>query len=136
LEKPNVGLNSNYANTLTLGYSFLRFICDIGQVQYFLLVNFYHYAFIPMMEYFRKRSDFSHPAMRLSNWKKKIFMMLPNGYSHRRIAEELKLSIATVQSYLKNVYEQMHVHSQTQAVAKYLSIQGRWAFHRMNQVKT
>jgi DNA-binding NarL/FixJ family response regulator len=58
-----------------------------------------------MTEYFRKRSDFPHQAMRLSNWKKKILVMFSNGYSHRGIAEELKLSIATIQSYLKNVYE-------------------------------
>ena len=49
--------------------------------------------------------------------------MLSKGYSNKEIAEELKLSIATIHSYLKNVYEKMHVHSRTQAVAKYLSIQ-------------
>ena len=75
-------------------------------------------------EFFRKRSNSPHQATHLSNREKEILVMLSKGYSNKEIAEELKLSIATIHSYLKNVYEKMHVHSRTQAVAKYLSIQG------------
>ena len=73
-------------------------------------------------EFFRKRSHLPHQAAHLSNREKEILVMLSKGYSNKEIAEELKLSIATIHSYLKNVYEKMHVHSRTQAVAKYLSI--------------
>ena len=73
-------------------------------------------------EFFRKRSNSPHQATHLSNREKEILVMLSKGYSNKEIAEELKLSIATIHSYLKNVYEKMHVHSRTQAVAKYLSI--------------
>jgi DNA-binding NarL/FixJ family response regulator len=75
-------------------------------------------------EYFRQRSLLPHQAMGLSGREKEILVMLSKGYSNKEIADELKLSIATIHSYLKNVYEKMHVHSRTQAVAKYLSIQG------------
>jgi DNA-binding NarL/FixJ family response regulator len=75
-------------------------------------------------EYFRQRSLLPHQAMSLSGREKEILVMLSKGYSNKEIADELKLSIATIHSYLKNVYEKMHVHSRTQAVAKYLSIQG------------
>jgi len=74
-------------------------------------------------EYFRKRSNWPHQAMHLSHRENEILVMLSKGYSNKEIASELKLSIATIHSYLKNVYEKMHVHSRTQAVAKYLSIQ-------------
>ncbi|HEY4415500.1 MAG TPA: response regulator transcription factor [Verrucomicrobiae bacterium] len=74
-------------------------------------------------EYFRKRANMPHQAIHLSQREKEILVMLSKGYSNKEIASELKLSIATVHSYLKNVYEKMHVHSRTQAVAKYLSIQ-------------
>lgn len=74
-------------------------------------------------EYFRKRSNLPHQALHLSNREREILVMLSKGYSNKEIAAELKLSIATIHSYLKNVYEKMHVHSRTQAVAKYLSIQ-------------
>ena len=73
-------------------------------------------------EHFRKRSNLPQPAMQLSNREREILVMLSKGYSNKEIAAELKLSIATIHSYLKNVYEKMHVHSRTQAIAKYLSI--------------
>jgi DNA-binding NarL/FixJ family response regulator len=75
-------------------------------------------------EYFRKRSNAPHQAMHLSNREREILVMLSKGYANKEIAAELNLSIATIHSYLKNVYEKMHVHSRTQAVAKYLKIQG------------
>jgi DNA-binding NarL/FixJ family response regulator len=73
-------------------------------------------------EYFRKRSNLPHQSMHLSHREREILVMLSKGYSNKEIAAELKLSITTINSYLKNVYEKMHVHSRTQAVAKYLSI--------------
>jgi DNA-binding NarL/FixJ family response regulator len=73
-------------------------------------------------EYFRNKSSVPQEAIHLSNREKEILEMLSKGYSNKEIAEDLKLSIATIHSYLKNVYEKMHVHSRTKAVAKYLSI--------------
>ena len=73
-------------------------------------------------EYFRRKSLTPPRALSLSGREKEILVMLSKGYSNKEIAEELKLSIATINSYLKNVYEKMHVHSRTQAVAKYLKI--------------
>jgi DNA-binding NarL/FixJ family response regulator len=90
---------------------------------FFCYSDFCRYALIAMTENFRKKSDLPHQTMRLSNREKEILVMLSKGHSNKEIAEELKLSIATIHSYLKNVYEKMHVHSRTQAVAKYLSIQ-------------
>jgi DNA-binding CsgD family transcriptional regulator len=74
-------------------------------------------------KYFRQRSILPHQAMGLSGREKEILVMLSKGYSNKEIADELKLRIATILSYLKNVYGKMDVHSRTQAVAKYLSIQ-------------
>ena len=73
-------------------------------------------------EHFRKGANMPHQEMRLSNREREILVMLSKGYSNKEIAAELKLSIATIHSYLKKVYEKMHVHSRTQAIAKYLSI--------------
>jgi hypothetical protein len=44
------------------------------------------------------------------------------GYSDKEIASKLSLSVQTINSYLKNVYQKMHVHSRTEAVAKYMSV--------------
>jgi DNA-binding CsgD family transcriptional regulator len=74
-------------------------------------------------EFFRQRSHMPSQSFSLTGREKEILVMLSKGYSNKEIAAELKLSIATIHSYLKNVYDKMHVHSRTQAVAKYLSIQ-------------
>jgi DNA-binding NarL/FixJ family response regulator len=92
---------------------------------FFCYSDFCHCALIAMTENFRKKSDLPHQAIHLSKREKEVLAMLSKGHSNKEIAEELKLSIATINSYLKNVYEKMHVHSRTQAVAKYLSIQSR-----------
>ncbi len=73
-------------------------------------------------EFFRKRSNLPHQAMHLSSREREILVMLSKGYSNKEIAVELNLTISTIHSYLKTVYEKMHVHSRTQAVAKYLKL--------------
>jgi DNA-binding CsgD family transcriptional regulator len=45
---------------------------------------------------------------------------LSNGYAYKEIAERLNISIDTVRSYVRTVYEKLHVHSRTEAVVKYL----------------
>lgn len=45
---------------------------------------------------------------------------LANGYTYKEIAEAMKLSIDNVRSYVRTVYEKLHVHSRTEAVVKYL----------------
>lgn len=74
-------------------------------------------------EFFRKRAE---PAAkselaRLSQREKEVLDLLSKGYVNKEIAEALSLSVETIRSYLKNIYDKMHVHSRTQAVAKYLT---------------
>lgn len=57
---------------------------------------------------------------RLSQREQEILDLLAKGYVNKEIADQLSLSIETIRSYLKNIYEKMHVHSRTEAVAKYL----------------
>ena len=38
----------------------------------------------------------------------------------KEIAERMSISIDTVRSYVRTVYEKLHVHSRTEAVVKYL----------------
>ncbi len=48
-------------------------------------------------------------------------MLLSKGYSNKEIAGKLSLGLETVQSYLKQIYRKMHVHSRSEAIIKYLS---------------
>jgi DNA-binding NarL/FixJ family response regulator len=49
-----------------------------------------------------------------------ILELLTRGMSYKKIAEELFISIDTVRSHIKNIYDKLHVHSKSEAVAKAL----------------
>ncbi len=53
--------------------------------------------------------------------EKEILSLLSKGNSHKMIAAALTISIETVRSHLKKVYDKLHVHSQTEAVSKALN---------------
>jgi DNA-binding NarL/FixJ family response regulator len=46
--------------------------------------------------------------------------LLAKGYAYKEIADRMNISIDTVRSYVRTVYEKLHVHSRTEAVVKYL----------------
>ncbi|MCB0494461.1 MAG: response regulator transcription factor, partial [Cyclobacteriaceae bacterium] len=43
---------------------------------------------------------------------------LSKGNSYKLIADQLTISIDTVRSHIRKIYEKLHVHSQTEAVSK------------------
>jgi len=47
-----------------------------------------------------------------------VLTSLSKGNSYKLIASEFNISIDTVRTHIKNVYEKLQVHSQTEAVAK------------------
>lgn len=57
---------------------------------------------------------------RLTPGEKEFLDQLANGYAYKEIADRMKISIDTVRSYVRTVYEKLHVHSRTEAVVKYL----------------
>jgi len=48
----------------------------------------------------------------------RIVKLLADGHSYKTAGEELGVSINTVRSYIRNVYDKLQVHSKSQAVAK------------------
>ena len=47
-----------------------------------------------------------------------VLTSLSKGNSYKLIASEFNISIDTVRTHIKNVYEKLQVHSQAEAVAK------------------
>jgi DNA-binding NarL/FixJ family response regulator len=45
---------------------------------------------------------------------------LARGWTYKLIASELDISIDTIRTYIRRIYEKLHVQSRTEAVAKYL----------------
>lgn len=47
-----------------------------------------------------------------------VLSLLSKGESYKLIASQLNISLDTVRTHIKNIYEKLHVHSQTEAVSK------------------
>ena len=57
-------------------------------------------------------------AYALTEREKEILFHLVEGKSYKMVASSLNISLQTVKTHVKNVYEKLHVHSQSEAVAK------------------
>jgi len=57
----------------------------------------------------------------LSPREKQVLELLARGEGYKQIAGELGISIDTVRTYIRRIYEKLFVHTRTQAVAKYLA---------------
>ena len=54
----------------------------------------------------------------LTHREKEILSNLSKGNSYKLIAADLTISIDTVRTHIKNIYEKLQVHTQTEAVSK------------------
>lgn len=54
----------------------------------------------------------------LSPREREVLELLARGYLYKEIAESLQISALTVPTYVRRIYEKLHVHSRAQAVAK------------------
>jgi DNA-binding NarL/FixJ family response regulator len=55
----------------------------------------------------------------LSTREREVLDRLAKGYLLKEIADQLNVGYDTVRTYVRRVYEKLHVHSRAQAVAKY-----------------
>jgi DNA-binding NarL/FixJ family response regulator len=66
------------------------------------------------------RSASATPAgEELSPREQEVLELLARGYLYKEIAERLNISVPTVNTYVRRMYEKLHVRSRAQAVAKY-----------------
>lgn len=47
-----------------------------------------------------------------------VLNLLADGFNYQEIAETLYISVDTVRHHIRNIYKKLHVHSQSEAVAK------------------
>lgn len=57
----------------------------------------------------------------LSPREKSVLELLAKGYLYKEIAEQLGLSVLTIDTYVRRVYDKLHVNSRSQAIAKFLN---------------
>lgn len=72
-----------------------------------------------VIQYFReKETKDSVPDYGLSEREKEVLGLLVTGLSYKLIADKMNLSYNTINSHIKRIYEKLHVHSVSEAVAK------------------
>jgi len=57
------------------------------------------------------------PADQLSKRENEVLALLAQGYLYKEIADTLGIGCQTVNTYIRRIYEKLHVHSRSQAVA-------------------
>ena len=58
------------------------------------------------------------PVNKLSSREKEVISLLASGNNYQQIADQLFISVDTVRHHIKNIYKKLHVHTQSEAVAK------------------
>jgi len=53
--------------------------------------------------------------------EEEVLTLLSKGYANKEIADKLGMAYETVREHLKHIYEKLHVHSRTEAVARYFA---------------
>jgi DNA-binding NarL/FixJ family response regulator len=69
---------------------------------------------------FRKTPAPDRPSDELTAQELRLLQLLADGHSYQATAERLKISVNTVRSYVRNVYDKLQVHSKSEAVSKAL----------------
>ena len=70
---------------------------------------------------FQKSQQAGKKLAHLSPREEAVLDCLAKGLTYKQIADQLDISIDTIRTYLRRIYEKLHVQSRTEAVAKYLS---------------
>jgi DNA-binding NarL/FixJ family response regulator len=74
-----------------------------------------------VIESFRRKAKERDNATHLSMREEQILRLLSQGYANKLIADKLEISVDTVCSHLKRVFEKLHVSSRTEAVVRYMA---------------
>jgi DNA-binding NarL/FixJ family response regulator len=56
----------------------------------------------------------------LTEREEQVLALLAKGHAYKEIADLLNISFETVRSYVRTIYDKLHVHSRTEATLKYL----------------
>jgi DNA-binding NarL/FixJ family response regulator len=77
-----------------------------------------------IVQSFQQPAPAAVAAASLSPREAEVLDLLAKGFLYKEIADQMKVSYATVHTHIRHIYEKLHVRSRTEAVAKHLG-QGR-----------
>ena len=58
-------------------------------------------------------------AITLSPQEREVLTLLSRGDTYSHIAQQMAITVHTVRNYIRRIYDKLHVHSRTAAVAKF-----------------
>ena len=73
-----------------------------------------------VVSFFHKTEPVTPRMESLTDRERAVLELLSKGFLYKEIAEKLTISLDTVRTHLRKIYEKLHVHSRTEAVLKYL----------------
>ena len=76
-----------------------------------------------VIQFFQAGPPLKEEDYQLTTREKEILFALVDGLSYKKIADKYYLSVHTIRKHISNIYEKLHVHSKSQAVAKILYAQ-------------
>ena len=69
---------------------------------------------------FRQPETMDSAKARLSDREEQVLRLLARGHRSKEIAEELGIGLGTVNTYVRHIYEKLHVRSRAEAVARFV----------------
>jgi DNA-binding NarL/FixJ family response regulator len=69
---------------------------------------------------FRQPSAPESEGLRLSPREEEVLRLLAKGHRSKEIADELGVGLGTVNTYVRHIYEKLHVRSRAEAVARFM----------------
>lgn len=74
---------------------------------------------IQMFNQYHESGEYkSRDEYNLSEREKDVLQLMVKGFTYKKAGAELFISVETVRSHIKNIYEKLHVNSKSEAVAK------------------
>jgi len=74
-----------------------------------------------VVQHFQQALQPSSEVKKLTPRETDVLNQLSKGFRYKEIVDNLGISAGTLHSYIRNIYEKLHVHSRTEAVVKYLN---------------
>jgi DNA-binding NarL/FixJ family response regulator len=74
-----------------------------------------------VVQSFTQASSTAPESAQLAVRERQVLDLMARGYISKEIADSLNIGIPTVNTYIRRIYEKLHVHSRAQAVARYLA---------------
>jgi DNA-binding NarL/FixJ family response regulator len=73
-----------------------------------------------VVQFFQPRAPGRKEGDDLSTRERQVLQFLAQGYAYKQISDELGVSMDTTRTYIRRIYEKLHVHSRTEAVVRFL----------------